>query len=260
MGLRTKIINWAVNSKKIRNPREENTDYNADGLKVYGKNVSFLSDEKFMSAYRSGMDSGHKIGRAKGSSDDIHIEWRVFVNCWAARHATLLPGDFVECGTNTGIYALSICNYIDFNTTKKKFYLFDTFCGIPLEQASPSEAVHAISANQSMYEDCWETVKRNFAPFADVKLIRGKVPETFDQVKIDKIAFLHLDMNITYPEKCALKFFWDRLVPSGIVLFDDYAWKGYEEQKMAHDAFAASKGTSILLLPTGQGLLIKPTA
>ncbi len=258
MGLRRKIIDWAVKSKGLRiDPLKEDPDYCADGLKVWGKNVSFLSDEKFMNAYRHGMDSGHKIGRHSGSSEDIHIEWRVFVNCWAAQHALHLQGDFVECGTNTGICALSICNYIDFNATKKKFYLFDTFCGIPLEQASHSEKNHAEKSNKALYEDCWEGVKKNFATFSGVKLVRGKVPETLSEVSIEKVAFLHLDMNITYPEKCALEFFWDKLVPSGIVLFDDYGWKGYEEQKRSHDAFAASKKSNILLLPTGQGLLIK---
>jgi len=235
-------------------------DYDADGLKVSGKNVSFLSDEKFLNAYQHGMDSGHKIGRSRDSKEDIHIEWRVSINCWAAHHATLLPGDFVECGTNTGICALSICHYLNFNTIQKKFYLFDTFCGIPLEQASHKEMLNAENANNTIYEDCWEVTKRNFALFQGVKIIRGKVPDTLREVEIDKVAFLHIDMNIVYPEKCALDFFWDKLVPAGIILFDDYGWKGHEEQKIAHDAFAASKGTVIFLLPTGQGLLIKPPA
>lgn len=211
-----------------------------------------------MNSYRRGMNSGHKIGRPAGSSEDIHIEWRVFVNCWAARHALLLPGDFVECGTNTGICALSICDYLDLNTTEKKFYLFDTFCGIPTEQASESEKGKVNENNKTLYENCWEVTKNNFNPFPGVILVRGKVPETFGKVKIDKVAFLHLDMNIAYPEKCALEFFWDKLVPSSIILLDDYGFKGYEEQKRVHDEFAASKQTSILLLPTGQGLLIKP--
>jgi hypothetical protein len=30
--------------------------------------------------------------------------------------------------------SLAICNYIDFNSTGKRFFLFDTFKGIPLEQ------------------------------------------------------------------------------------------------------------------------------
>jgi hypothetical protein len=42
------------------------------------------------------------------------------------------------------------------------------------------------------------------------------------------------------------------------VLLDDYAGFGYEWQKIGMDAFATERGLSILSLPTGQGLLIKP--
>lgn len=60
------------------------------------------------------------------------------------------------------------------------------------------------------------------------------------------------------PEEAALDFFWDKLTPGAIVLFDDYWWLAYKKQKEAHDRFAQRHGVKILLLPTGQGLLLKP--
>ena len=99
--------------------------YDADYLRVWNKNTDFLHDKKFIHAYQAGMKSGHKIGRTSGSDEDIHIEWRILVCCWAAQHAVRLQGDFVECGTNTGIMSLAICNYIDINKTGKNFYLFE---------------------------------------------------------------------------------------------------------------------------------------
>src|SRR6266508_4729437 len=113
--------------------------YDSDYLRVWNKNTDFLRDEEFMRAYKAGVHSGHKLGRAAGLSEDIHIEWRILVCCWAAWHVTRLEGDLVECGTNTGIMSLAICNYIDFTSTGKAFYLFDTFCGIPEEQMLPEE-------------------------------------------------------------------------------------------------------------------------
>ena len=67
----------------------------------------------------------------------------------------------------------------------------------------------------------------------------------------------HLDMNCALPECEALKFFWDRISPGGIVLFDDYAYFGYEAQGSALDSVARSLGASILALPTGQGMILK---
>ena len=203
------------------------------------------------------MDSGHKIGRPKGSSEDIHIEWRVYVCCWAAFHASKLPGDFVECGVNTGIYSFAVCKFIDFNSLDKSFFLFDTFTGIPEEQMLDTERVNRLAENESRYEECYELAKNSFSEYRRAQLVRGVVPESLDDVSIDKVCYLSIDMNIAYPEVAAIEFFWDKLVPGAPVVLDDYGWTNNIEQKRAMDAFAAKKGVMILTMPTGQGLLIK---
>lgn len=231
-------------------------DYNSDNLKVWGKNVNFLYDPKFLVAYKKGMNSGHRIGKSAGIKD-LHIEWRSFVCCWAAWHGKLLEGDFVECGVNTGIYSLAICEYIDFNSTNKKFWLYDTFDGIPEDQMMESEKI-GIEEYKTFYYDCFDRAKQNFLPYPNVKLIKGKVPETLNSVDIGDVCYLSIDMNICYPEIEAMKFFWNKLVSGACVVFDDYAWKNHVKQMEELDKFASSKGTKILPLPTGQGLLIKP--
>jgi O-methyltransferase len=231
--------------------------YDADFLRTWNKSVDFLTDPRFMSAYRRGMDSGHAIGRAPGSRDDIHIEWRIHTCCWAAAHAVRLPGDFVECGTNTGIMSLAVCDYVDFNSTGKRFFLFDTFAGIPVEQISERERALGRAAENAMYPECWEIAQKNFAPFPNARLIRGRVPETLSSVEIGQVCYLCIDMNIAEPEIAAMQHFWPRLVPGAPVIFDDYGWLAYRAQKEALDEFARSHGVEILLLPTGQGLLIK---
>jgi hypothetical protein len=233
-------------------------DYNSDSLLVYDKNLSFLRDERFMSAYRRGVHSGHKIGRAGGLGEDIHIEWRVHVACWAARRACALPGSFVECGVNTGILSLAVCDYVDFNSTGKDFYLFDTFAGIPESQMLADERAARVRENEDLYEECFEVARRNFAPFPRARLVRGPVPDTLPAAPIDRVCYLSIDMNIVQPEIAAMEYFWDRLVPGAAVILDDYGWKSYHLQQEAHDRFAASRGVPVLLLPTGQGLIIKP--
>jgi O-methyltransferase len=230
--------------------------YDSDGMRLYCKSVAFMKEEAFLEAYRAGMNSGHAMCRPFGSQDDIHWEWRVHMLCWAARHAQQLPGDFVECGVNTGIFSLAICHYIPFNETGKSFFLFDTFNGIPEDQMLPAERPRALQNNLS-YPDCYELARRNFAPFPRAQLIRGKVPETLSRVPIEKVCYLSIDMNIAAPEVAALDFFWDKLVPGAIVVLDDYGHSSYGEQREALDAFAIQKGVAIATLPTGQGLLLK---
>lgn len=48
-------------------------------------------------------------------------------------------------------------------------------------------------------------------------------------------------------------------MPGVFILLDDYAYVGYGVQKAAMDIVASAKGLTIASLPTGQGLLIKPS-
>lgn len=231
--------------------------YSGDFLATWNKSVDFLSDPRFLSAYRRGMDSGHAIGRPRGSDIDIHIEWRIHTCCWAAWHAKQLDGDFVECGTNTGIMSLAVCEYVDFNALDKTFWLFDTFQGVPLEQMTDEERAADYNPN-SMYFDCYDIARDNFAAFPRAKLVQGKVPDTLSSVSIERVAYLCVDMNIVEPESAALEYFWPKLVTGAVVVLDDYGWKQCAVQKRAHDIFARDKGVEIMLLPTGQGLILKP--
>jgi predicted O-methyltransferase YrrM len=65
-------------------------------------------------------------------------------------------------------------------------------------------------------------------------------------------------MNNTAPEIAAAEHLWDRLVPGGIIVLDDYGWRKQINQKIAFDRFADARKVNVLSLPTGQGLLIKP--
>lgn len=232
--------------------------YDADHLTVYERSVDFLDDPRFQAAYRRGMDSGHHIARRRGSRGDLHIEWRVHVLLWAAAHAARLPGAFVECGVNTGIYSLAVCEWIDFNSTGKTFWLFDTFEGIPAEQISERErALGRLDENAAWYSECFAVAKENFARYPRARLVRGKIPDSLSTVSIDEVAYLSLDLNIVAPEIAAMEFFWDKLVPGAPVILDDYGWVGFRPQKDAMDAFSRERGVEILTLPTGQGLVIK---
>lgn len=235
----------------------ERTTYNADSLAVWEKSTDFLSDPRFVAAYRAGMDSGHHIEGPKGSATDLHIEWRVHVICWAATHAAKLDGDFVECGVNTGIYSLAACRYINFNKLDKDFWLFDTFAGVPETHMSPEERSTEVEKSAARYSECYDLVRNNFAPYPRAHLVRGTVPETLTSVPIDRVAYLSIDMNIVLPERAAIEYFWPKLVPGGIVVLDDYGWLPHVAQKRALDDFATSVGTEIMVCPTGQGILLK---
>ncbi len=227
-------------------------DYDADGLAVWGKNVAWRDEPRFAQAYAAGLDTGHEFGA-------ISHEWRVYLACWAASHALHLEGDFVECGVCTGITSLTICRYLDWNASGRRFWLLDTYTGIPEAQMLPTEVDHLRQFNTLYYaKDFFETTKRNFAPYPGVTLVRGRIPETLPQVTSQRIAYLHIDLNVAAPEAAAAEYFWPRLSPGAVLLLDDYAFAAHEEQHDAMDRFAAAQGVRIATLPTGQGMMLKP--
>lgn len=220
--------------------------YQQDGLATE-HNADFSRDARFVRAYT--------LGRATGSWRGREIQWRAYVACWAAEHASRLPGDMVECGVYRGGLSRTVIEYVGFGRLPKTFFLLDTFCGIPEDRILPEE--HRLGRGLERYEECYEDVVRTFAHYPNVTIIRGPVPDTLSQVTTERVCYLSLDMNSAAAETAALEHFWDKLVPGAIVLLDDYGFRDYAPQKYAMDAFAAERGISILSLPTGQGLIVK---
>lgn len=261
MGLLRSLLSAALRPfglQIVRSPAGRRSVYDADGLMTWNKNLDFIQNERFVTAYRKGMNSGHAIEGPDGVGKDLHIEWRVAVCCWAASHAVKLPGDFVECGVNSGICSLALCDYVGFNNVNKTFWLFDTYDGIPESQMSDKDDPQLKRAHNRMYRDMYATAAANFAPYSRAKLVRGRVPESLSTVQIDRVAYLSIDMNIAYPERAAIEHFWPRLSPGAVVILDDYGWIGFEAQKASMDEFAQRAGVEILTLPTGQGMILKP--
>ncbi len=224
--------------------------YCQDGLYTI-HNADFLTDPDFARAYRIATESYQK------KLATTHIEWRVYVCCWAATQALRLEGDFVECGVNTGMYSRAITEYTHFESQSRRFYLLDTFEGMPADQFLAEEVAKGLR-KRYVYGDVFELTKRRFERYPNIVFVKGFVPDTLPAVPSERIAYLSIDMNAVVPEIAAITFFWEKLVPGGMVVLDDYGWRQHIVQKRAFDLFAKQHGVMILSLPTGQGLIIKP--
>jgi hypothetical protein len=211
----------------------------ADNLITWNRNMGFLQDEKFVSA-------------VNGNSPDIQEQsliWRLHTLCWAARQCSRLEGDFVEAGVYKGFTVKVICDYLGFNSLERDYYLYDVFCH------SPEMKHHALSEHG---DHLYAQVCERFKDYPRVKVVQGLVPESFAKGVPEKIAFMHIDMNNADAEVAVLERFYERLVPGGMIVFDDYGWLWYQAQQHAEDAWLnRHQGERILELPTGQGLLVK---
>lgn len=213
-------------------PRDENPFYAEDGLWTHHAHT-FVREPRFSRAYTRAVQAG---------GFDYAIRWRVHTILWAAEQAAMLDGVFVECGTGRGFMASAICNYL--NWTGRPFYLFDTF--------QPTE-----SPCSAYYADNPEMVADNFVEWPDVRLVVGEIPGTLPQANIDRVAFLHVDLNNAEAEEAAVRHFWPRLANGGTLIFDDYGFQTFEASRESADRLGREFGYQVLTLPTGQGLVVK---
>ncbi len=224
--------------------------YSNDLLYTY-HNADFISEPKFASVYREVKNIGGDL--LKG----YDIQWRIHVITYFANVVKNLEGDFIDCGVNTGFCTMAVIKYTDFDLLNKKYYLFDTFYGMDPKYSSEYEMKRHHTLGYGKDKNLYDSVKERFKDY-NVELVPGPIPETLSKVKIDKVAYLSIDMNTVIPEVEALNFFWDKIVKGGVIILDDYGYPGASEQKRAHDEFARSKGVEVLSLPTCQGLIVKP--
>jgi O-methyltransferase len=227
--------------------------YNQDGLATR-HNADFMADPRFQAAYRAGLEN---------APAGTQVQWRVHVALWCATQAAALEGDFVECGVHTGILSGAVMTWLDFaRFSDRRFYLFDTWQGIPVEQISEEEKRFGVADMNRKYRDgdaLHAGVVAKFARWPNAVVVRGRVPESLAAMEASRqVAYASIDMNVAAAEMAAADFLWPRLVPGALMLLDDYGWAAHVNQKKAWDAFAQRERVSILALPTGQGLLLKP--
>ena len=163
-----------------------------------------------------------------------------------------IPGDFVECGVFRGGNALIAAKIFDLYKINKKVYLFDTFTGMTkpteydLRTSDKSSVLNKyLSLRQKEHTD-WayapiEEVKENFRKCGLLKdnviFCKGEVESTLDQVNNipSAISFLRLDTDWYESTKKELEILYNKLVPGGILVIDDYGH--YDGARKAADEY-----------------------
>lgn len=229
-----------------------------DRLLTIDKAAGFLDDPHFARAFTT--IKGNHLYDQYTSPDTI--AWRLHTLIWAARSGLTIDGDFVECGVFKGDMSYCVVSILGDSFKDRRFYLYDSFEGFSPKLSShadyPAGSGFLDFANKVYREEGIESsVRDRFAPYPNVKVIKGFVPDSFAIDCPDRIAYLHIDLNSPLAEVAALEHLFDRVSPGGMVVFDDYGWQMFSAQRHAEDAFFAQRDYQVLELPTGQGLVVK---
>lgn len=230
-----------------------------EGDLATSRNHDFVDDPKFREALEFSWSGTIEKGFGH------HGRWNFHVTLWAASHSIALGADIVQLGVFAGSEAAAIVKFTQFQTRPQRMFLVDTFTGVPEEQWTKEELVAGANSAQWAYReagDVYERVRDRFKAYPNITVIQGRVPDVLPFIPVERIGLLLLDMNAAAPERAAADFFWERVVPGGVILSDDYGHSrhgvGYYAQKLAFDDFAKSKDVPVLSIPTGHGLIIKP--
>jgi O-methyltransferase len=172
------------------------------------------------------------------------------------RHCQHLDGDFVECGVYRGGSAFLIASTLaDSGIAKdRQLHLFDTFEGMPsTANEDPSGIKEGRFGDTSL-----GAVREYLKEFGFVRFHPGYIPDTLRPVGDRRFAFVHIDVDLYQTTKDCLDFFYDRMLPGGMMVFDDYGWLIFKDsEKLAVDEFFADKREVPISLRSGQCVVTK---
>ena len=183
--------------------------------------------------------------------------WRHWIIAYAVRHSldhtACGTPVFVECGVADGMTA-----YVALREAARHgdflFHLYDAWAGMEADRLRPSELKHAGSYSELELK----LTTRNLAEFRDhIEVHVGFVPDTLTGPPPDELVYLHIDLNSADPTVGALDHFWPALQRGGVILFDDYGWRDWDDTRKVVDEFLSDKPGTLLGLPTGQALYFR---
>jgi len=159
----------------------------------------------------------------------------------------------VECGVCDGLtifYALSACKS---KNVSFKGYLYDSFGSMKEEHLDEKDKIQVGDYDYLNIEQ----TKKNLQMYEnEIIFNKGYIPKIFiDGNNPADISWLHIDLNSSKTTLQSMEFFFQKIIDSGVMIFDDYGM--FPSTKAIVDKFLADKKGHFINFPTGQGMFIK---
>ena len=149
---------------------------------------------------------------------------------------------FVEVGVYRGGTARLLAEAIKSDRT---LHLYDTFEGMPTVSVEDSFHKTGDFADTSI-----EAVAKLVAGFK-IEFHKGRFPDTAGD--LGNLCMVHVDVDIYESVRDCIGYLWPKIIPGGVMIFDDYGFYTCDGAKKAVDR----SGIPVIYLPTGQAMFIK---
>jgi len=154
-----------------------------------------------------------------------------------------LPGDIVEIGVFKGSGIATFSKFLEIScpNSNKKIIGFDIFKknddvilskDILLDKTNMEKVYSRVEHSELTLESVEKRLE-NMCIHKKYMLVEGDVEETLP-IFLEKnpgfrISMLYIDCDIERPTYLSLKYLWDRILPGGIILFDEYEYHSFSE-------------------------------
>jgi O-methyltransferase len=162
--------------------------------------------------------------------------------------AAAIAGDVVECGVSIGTGILNWALLSELTGIQRRIVGFDSFEGFPPSQELDRKADQTFHKQPGDYHSPPELVLRVLAEGRvspefvrnNVRLVRGFFDATLHTYD-GRIALLHLDCDLYDSYKVCLESLYSKVMPGGLILFDEYEDPAFPGAKKAIDEFFAAR-------------------
>lgn len=158
-----------------------------------------------------------------------------------------LDGDVIECGVFRGNSIRRISHRLMELAPSKQVFACDSYEGFPQDRVGGEDVSlfrfrFKIRNKFKQAADVPARLRRFFEAYGvHGHVVKGFFSDTLPALAERKYCFIHVDCDIYESHLDCLNLLYDRLVPGGVVVFDDYAQPKWPGATKAVDEFFAGK-------------------
>jgi hypothetical protein len=167
----------------------------------------------------------------------------------------LSEGSFIEIGVWRGGTGALIGEQMKRCDIKEKLFLCETFSGCVKASSKDSSYVGGEHADTSeeIVRDLIDSMNLD-----NVHILKGIFPDdTGNLIEDQKFRFCHIDVDIYQSAKDIVDWIWDKMVPGGIIVYDDYGFGGCDGIAKYVDEQIGMEDRLVIYNLNGHAIIIK---
>jgi hypothetical protein len=146
-----------------------------------------------------------------------------------------IEGDIVECGVGFGHTLFLLFYLAEIENKKRTVWGFDSFMGFPEPTPedksirNPQKGEWKVITPAELRDIFFRRCGLPKESEEQLKIVKGYFRDSLPRHEVQKIALLHLDVDLYDSYKVCLEHLYSKVERNGIILFDEYMQKNTQE-------------------------------